>query len=62
MLKALKEFCVKQNVVCEVSAECAMACGFGICQGCPIESTNNREKYLLVCKDGPVFNVQDVVI
>jgi dihydroorotate dehydrogenase electron transfer subunit len=39
-----------------------MACGFGICQGCPIESTSNSEKYLLVCKDGPVFNVQDVVI
>ena len=62
MLKALKEFCVKHNIVCEVSAECAMACGFGICQGCPIESTNNSEKYLLVCKDGPVFNVEDVMI
>jgi len=62
MLKALKEFCVKQNIVCEVSAECAMACGFGICQGCPIESTNNSKKYLLVCKDGPVFNVEDVMI
>ncbi len=62
MLKALKEFCVKHNFMCEVSTECAMACGFGICQGCPIESTSNSEKYLLVCKDGPVFNVQDVVI
>jgi len=62
MLKALKEFCVKHNFACEVSTECAMACGFGICQGCPIESTSNSEKYLLVCKDGPVFNVQDVVI
>lgn len=62
MLKALKGFCVKHNIVCEVSTECAMACGFGICQGCPIESTNNKEKYLLVCKDGPVFNVKDVVL
>lgn len=62
MLKALKEFCVKNKFVCEVSTECAMACGFGICQGCPIESSSNSEKYLLVCKDGPVFNVQDVVI
>ena len=62
MLKALKEFCVKHNFVCEVSTESARACGFGICQGCPIESTSNNEKYLLVCKDGPVFNVQDVVI
>jgi dihydroorotate dehydrogenase electron transfer subunit len=62
MLKALKEFCVKNNFVCEVSTECAMACGFGICQGCPIESAGNSEKYLLVCKDGPVFNVRDVLI
>jgi len=62
MLRALKDFCLKHNIDCEVSTECAMACGFGICQGCPIESTSNSDKYLLVCKDGPVFNVKDVVI
>lgn len=62
MLRALKEFCVQKNIECEVSVECAMACGFGICQGCPIESTEESEKYLLVCKDGPVFNIKDVVI
>ena len=62
MLRALKEFCVKNEFECEVSTECAMACGFGICQGCPIESTAQSDKYLLVCKDGPVFNIKDVVI
>lgn len=62
MLRNLKEFCIKFNFECEASTECAMACGFGICQGCPIESTNNKDQYLLVCKDGPVFNVRDVVI
>jgi len=62
MLRALKEFCIKHSLDCEVSTECAMACGFGICQGCPIESTEQSEKYLLVCKDGPVFNVKDIVI
>ncbi len=62
MLRVLKEFCIKHNLDCEVSTECAMACGFGICQGCPIESTSDSNKYLLVCKDGPVFNVKDVVI
>jgi len=62
MLRALKDFCIKNNLDCEVSTESAMACGFGICQGCPIESTTDDEKYLLVCKDGPVFNVKDVVI
>jgi dihydroorotate dehydrogenase electron transfer subunit len=37
-----------------------MACGFGICQGCPIEGVEIHDRYLLVCKDGPVFNVKDV--
>jgi dihydroorotate dehydrogenase electron transfer subunit len=62
MLRALKEFCAKNNFECEASTECVMACGFGICQGCPIESTAESDKYLLVCKDGPVFNIKDVVI
>jgi dihydroorotate dehydrogenase electron transfer subunit len=62
MLKALKTFCMDNNFECEASTECAMACGFGICQGCPIESAQDPENYLLVCKDGPVFNVRDVVI
>lgn len=62
MLRALKEFVIKNDIECEASTECAMACGFGICQGCPIESVNSPEKYKLVCKDGPVFNVRDVII
>ncbi len=62
MLRALKEFALKYDFNCEVSTECAMACGFGICQGCPVESTAHPDKYLLVCKDGPVFNIKDVVI
>jgi dihydroorotate dehydrogenase electron transfer subunit len=62
MLKALQQFTLTNNINCEVSTECAMACGFGICQGCPIESTSEDHKYLLVCKDGPVFNAKDVVL
>jgi dihydroorotate dehydrogenase electron transfer subunit len=62
MLRKLKELSSAHNLDCEVSTECAMACGFGICQGCPIESTQHPEKYLLVCKNGPVFNIKDVVI
>lgn len=62
MLSALKKLCIENEIECEVSTECAMACGFGICQGCPIESTSQKDKYLLVCKNGPVFNVKDIVI
>ena len=62
MLRSLKQFCMEKEFNCEVSTECAMACGFGICQGCPIESTKNKDKYLLVCKNGPVFNIKDVIL
>ncbi len=62
MLRALKELAITNELNCEVSTECAMACGFGICQGCPIESAEQKDRFLLVCKDGPVFNVKDVVI
>ncbi|TSA27328.1 MAG: dihydroorotate dehydrogenase electron transfer subunit [Ignavibacteriales bacterium] len=59
MLKALQNYCVENNYDCQISVECAMACGFGICQGCPIDPTNG-ESYLLVCKDGPVFEAKSV--
>ncbi len=59
MLKALQSYCVENNFDCQISVECAMACGFGICQGCPIEPTNDGS-YLLVCKDGPVFEAKSV--
>ncbi|MGE5402238.1 MAG: dihydroorotate dehydrogenase electron transfer subunit [Ignavibacteriales bacterium] len=61
MLRALKEFCIANNYDCEVSTESAMACGFGICQGCPIQAVD-KEGYYLVCKDGPVFNINKVVL
>ncbi|MGE5861192.1 MAG: dihydroorotate dehydrogenase electron transfer subunit [Ignavibacteria bacterium] len=60
MLRTLKNFAVKNSINCEASTECAMACGFGICMGCPVESAENPNKYFLVCKDGPVFNIADI--
>ncbi len=59
MLKALSKFTIKNGFECEISTESVMACGFGICQGCNIEGVNS-ERFLLVCKDGPVFNAEDV--
>lgn len=59
MLKALQEYCIANKLDCQISVECPMACGFGICQGCPIE-TYDKQSYKLVCKDGPVFNADEV--
>lgn len=59
MLRALSEFTVNNGYDCEISTESVMACGFGICQGCSIEGVNS-DRFLLVCKDGPVFKAEDV--
>jgi dihydroorotate dehydrogenase electron transfer subunit len=59
MLKSLQEYALASNLDCQISVECSMACGFGICQGCPIDKLND-EGYFLVCKDGPVFNADMV--
>ena len=45
----------------QVSLEEKMACGFGVCQGCAVEVKNKDTKYKMVCKDGPVFNAEDIV-
>ncbi len=61
MLKALQKLSIEKNYDCQLSIECAMACGFGICQGCPVE-TIDGEGYKLVCKDGPVFEAKEIKI
>jgi dihydroorotate dehydrogenase electron transfer subunit len=60
MLKALTELAKRKNICCEISLEGQMACGIGICQGCPVERTGDGMKYALVCKDGPIFQATEV--
>jgi dihydroorotate dehydrogenase electron transfer subunit len=60
MLKAIIKFAEEKDIEAEVSIESYMACGFGICQGCPVEAKDQKDKYYLVCKDGPCFNVKDI--
>jgi len=62
MLHALQEFISNTDLPCDVSIETAMACGIGICQGCPVECANGDRKYKLACKDGPVFDIRSIVI
>lgn len=60
MLAALSQFCRAQRLRCELSLEGDMACGIGICQGCPVERTKAGKKYALVCTDGPTFDCEDI--
>jgi dihydroorotate dehydrogenase electron transfer subunit len=43
---------------CQVSLEVRMGCGFGSCYGCTI---NTRQGLRRVCRDGPVFELDDVI-
>jgi dihydroorotate dehydrogenase electron transfer subunit len=41
-----------------VSMEMRMACGLGICYGCTIRTKHGLKE---VCKDGPVFDLNDII-
>ena len=56
LFKAVEEF----HLPCEVSLESSMACGIGICQGCPVERIGGEKKYSLICREGPVFSNETV--
>jgi dihydroorotate dehydrogenase electron transfer subunit len=59
MMKCLADMAEDYSVACQISMETVMACGFGACLGCAVES-KDEGKYLHVCKDGPVFNSRDI--
>jgi len=61
MMRGLAKYCVEKNILCYAALECEMACGIGLCQGCPVETAGDAKKYKLVCKDGPVFEVHDII-
>lgn len=62
MLQALSEYAHRKRIPCELSLEGEMACGIGLCQGCPVERRNSGAKYALVCKEGPTFNCEEIVL
>lgn len=60
MLHKVKEIANQLNLSCQVSLETMMACGFGVCLGCVVKSTSPAIPYKYVCKDGPVFNINEI--
>ena len=62
MLKKVSEICSEKNIPCEISLEERMACGVGACLGCACRiKKNGEEVFAHVCKDGPVFNAEEVL-
>lgn len=62
MLEGLADFAESRGLPLEVSLECQMACGIGICQGCPVEMKRGGRRYSLVCTHGPNYDVNDIML
>jgi dihydroorotate dehydrogenase electron transfer subunit len=61
MLKELKRTIRFEQFICQASLESRMGCGFGACWGCVVKTSDPRTPYQRVCKEGPVFNLKDIV-
>lgn len=61
MMRAVSSYLESMKLSCQVSLETPMACGMGVCQGCAV-SKKDGSGYLLVCKDGPVFLSDKIII
>ena len=60
MLRALKAVTDRENLPCFISLEERMGCGIGACLVCVCDLTNGKKAR--VCKDGPVFHANEVVL
>lgn len=57
MMKAVARYAKSNGISCEVSLENLMACGFGICLCCIVDTTKGN---ICTCTEGPVFNINDL--
>jgi len=61
MMCALKDFCIDHSIHAEISLEVPMGCAVGACQSCAVRRADGNG-YYLVCRDGPVFHIEEVDI
>ena len=66
MLRGVKAYAKEKGITAYISMEEKMACGVGACLGCVCKSTevddHSKVNNKRVCKDGPVFNAEEVDI
>ncbi len=64
MLRAIKAYANENGIECYLSLEEKMACGIGACLACVCKSKeiddHSHVHNKRVCKEGPVFNAEDV--
>lgn len=57
MMEKLAKSCIAKRVPCYVSMERHMACGVGACLGCTHHTAHGAK---CICKDGPVFEGEEI--
>ncbi|MEA1964316.1 MAG: dihydroorotate dehydrogenase electron transfer subunit [Candidatus Aerophobetes bacterium] len=57
MLKKIAILSHKYKFSCQLALEQKMGCGIGACLGCVIKG---KDGYLRVCKDGPIFDAEEI--
>lgn len=60
MMAAAAEYAAKNNIPGQASLEEHMACGVGACLGCARRLRSSDENYVKICKDGPVFAIDQI--
>ncbi len=58
MYKAMTQMPELKDKPIQVSLEVRMGCGRGVCYGCTVKTKRGLKQ---VCRDGPVFNLDDVL-
>ena len=66
MLSAIKDYARIRGITCYISMEERMACGIGACLACVCKSDtvdeHSKVKNKRVCKEGPVFLAEDILL
>jgi dihydroorotate dehydrogenase electron transfer subunit len=57
MLEAVRALTAEHNTPAQLALESGMACGFGACFGCVVQTKNG---YIRLCVDGPVLDADEL--
>jgi dihydroorotate dehydrogenase electron transfer subunit len=57
-MAAVVSLCEQRGVLCEVSLETPMACGYGVCLGCPVP--RRAGGFLYACTEGPCIDAASI--
>jgi dihydroorotate dehydrogenase electron transfer subunit len=58
MMARVAEICARRDIPCEVSLETPMACGYGVCLGCPVATRDGG--YVYACMQGPCIDARRI--